>query len=259
MIQPQLKLRSSGFLQWLKELTVGEIAARSGVAVSALHFYENERADPQPPHGRQPAALRPRGAAAGRGHQGRAGGRDFAGRDCAQHLNRLPEGRTPNARRTGICFQGDGATKPRTPHPPAEKACATASTDCIGCGCMSINKCTLRNSGRPAGEAGARPEATAAHQVGAEQLVRRRQPRIVNSISRRAARTSFRSRSSRPASASGRTIRAPCARASGRGRTKVSRRKPSRGSRAFSARERSSLFFRPSSGGLRRGAQQRTP
>src|SRR5476651_2071476 len=47
-IQPQLNLRSRGAMmrgiiaagRMRKELSVGEVAARSGVAVSAIHFYE---------------------------------------------------------------------------------------------------------------------------------------------------------------------------------------------------------------------------
>ncbi len=63
-------------------------------------------------------------------------------------------------------------------------------------------------------------------------------------------RTSFRSRSSRPAWEALEPFLGLEPRVRARLRTKVSRRKPSRGMRARSARLWSSLFFRPSSGGL---------
>ena len=43
----------------LKELSVGEVARRSGVAVSTVHFYEFARSDREPPYRRQPAPLQP--------------------------------------------------------------------------------------------------------------------------------------------------------------------------------------------------------
>ncbi len=47
------------------ELTVGQLAARSGVTVSALHFYERQGLISSPAHHRQPAVLPPRHAASG--------------------------------------------------------------------------------------------------------------------------------------------------------------------------------------------------
>src|SRR6187402_444583 len=44
-VKPLVKSRSSASLEFFmlnKELTVGQLAARSGVAVTALHFYESK-------------------------------------------------------------------------------------------------------------------------------------------------------------------------------------------------------------------------
>jgi MerR family redox-sensitive transcriptional activator SoxR len=125
-----------------KELSVGEVAKRSGVAVSALHFYE------------QRGLIRSNRTS---GNQRRYG-RDVLRRiavirvaqqvgvplaDIAATLNSLPEGRTPTrddwarlstAWRDNLDRRIDQLTKLRD-----------GLTDCIGCGCMSIDKCPLRN------------------------------------------------------------------------------------------------------------------
>jgi MerR family redox-sensitive transcriptional activator SoxR len=125
-----------------KELSVGEVAKRSGVAVSALHFYE------------QRGLIRSNRT----GGNQRRYGRDVLRRiavirvaqevgvplaDIAATLNSLPEGRTPTrddwarlstAWRDNLDRRIDQQTKLRD-----------GLTDCIGCGCMSIDKCPLRN------------------------------------------------------------------------------------------------------------------
>ena len=57
------------------ELSVGEAAKRSGVAVSTLHFYEVQGADQSIADPRQSAALSARSAEAHRDHRGGAKGR----------------------------------------------------------------------------------------------------------------------------------------------------------------------------------------
>ena len=126
----------------LKELSVGEVARRSGVAVSTVHFYES----------RGPIVSRRTG-----GNQRRYG-RDVLRRiaviriaqevgiplaGIAEALGSLPESRTPtrddwtvlsSAWRDDLDRRIEQLTKLRD-----------GLTDCIGCGCMSIDKCPLRN------------------------------------------------------------------------------------------------------------------
>ena len=122
-------------------MSVGEVAKRSGVAVSALHFYEA------------------RGLIASHrtGGNQRRYGRDVLRRvavirvaqevgiplaDIARSVESLPEGRTPTAT-TGRALDRL-ARRPRPPHRQLE-ALRDGLDDCIGCGCLSIDKCPLRN------------------------------------------------------------------------------------------------------------------
>jgi MerR family transcriptional regulator, redox-sensitive transcriptional activator SoxR len=128
--------------QRLAEMTVGEVAERSGVAVSTLHFYEAK------------------GLIASRRNAGnqRRYGRDVLRRvavikvaqrlgvalaDIATALASLPEGRTPTARdwdRLSAVWKQDldrriaRLTQLRD-----------ALGECIGCGCLSLEHCKLRN------------------------------------------------------------------------------------------------------------------
>lgn len=128
--------------QRLAEMTVGEVAARSGVAVSTLHFYEA------------------RGLIASRRNAGnqRRYGRDVLRRvavikvaqrlgvalaDIAAALQSLPQGRTPTAKdwnRLSAVWKADL---------DARIAQLTRLRDqlgdCIGCGCLSLEHCKLRN------------------------------------------------------------------------------------------------------------------
>ena len=127
----------------LRELTVGEVASRSGVAVSALHFYESR------------GLIRSHRTT---GNQRRYG-RDVLRRiavirvaqdvgiplaEIAAALSALPDGRTPNREDWRVLSQG-WATE--LDHRIAQlKKLRDGLTDCIGCGCMSIDKCPLRNA-----------------------------------------------------------------------------------------------------------------
>ena len=126
-----------------KELTVGEVARRSGVAVSALHFYESR------------GLIRSHRTA---GNQRRYG-RDVLRRiavirvaqevgiplaDIAAALGALPDGRTPNREDWSLLSMG---WRDQLDHRIAQlKKLRDGLTDCIGCGCMSIDKCPLRNA-----------------------------------------------------------------------------------------------------------------
>ncbi|GII90028.1 redox-sensitive transcriptional activator SoxR [Sinosporangium siamense] len=124
------------------ELTVGELAARSGVAVSALHFYESK------------GLISSRRTA---GNQRRYA-RDTLRRvsfirvsqrvgiplkAIEQALSTLPEGRTPTRKdwaalsaswRTELDERIDQLLKLRDD-----------LSECIGCGCLSIDRCALAN------------------------------------------------------------------------------------------------------------------
>ena len=126
-----------------KELGVGELAARAGVAVSALHFYE----------------------AKGLIHSVRSGGnqRRYARSvlrrlavikvaqrvgmplaDIAEALNALPSGRTPTVadwRRLSAGWKHELEERIRTLTQLRDQL-----DGCIGCGCLSLKACPLRNA-----------------------------------------------------------------------------------------------------------------
>jgi MerR family transcriptional regulator, redox-sensitive transcriptional activator SoxR len=135
-------------------LKIGEVAARSGVAASALRYYEE------------------RGLiAAARNVSGhRAYSRDvlrrvafivFAQRigltldEIARELARLPGDRAP----TGADWSRLSSTwTQRIDSRIAElQRLKRGLTDCIGCGCLSLDRCRLANPGDQAASLGAGP------------------------------------------------------------------------------------------------------
>lgn len=125
-----------------RQLTVGEVARRSGVPVSTLHFYEAKGLV---------HSVRSSG-------QQRRYGRDVLRRVAvikvaqrigiplaaiAEALATLPEGRTPTA--------ADWARLSRQWRGELDARIAQLTRlrdqldDCIGCGCLSIEACRLRN------------------------------------------------------------------------------------------------------------------
>lgn len=124
------------------ELTVGQLSARSGAAVSALHFYEAKGLiSSRRTSGNQRRYTRDalRRVAFVRAAQ-RVGIPLAAIRDA---LAQLPEGRTPNredwARLSEVwraeLDQRIGQLLRLRDH----------LTDCIGCGCLSLKNCALSN------------------------------------------------------------------------------------------------------------------
>lgn len=125
-----------------REMSVGEIARRSGVAVSALHFYEAE------------GLIRAARTAAGHRRYGRdvlrriaiirvAQSAGLTLQDISQAFSTLPEGRTPTARdwqklsaswHEALSARIDQLTRLRD-----------NLALCIGCGCLSLDQCPLRN------------------------------------------------------------------------------------------------------------------
>jgi MerR family transcriptional regulator, redox-sensitive transcriptional activator SoxR len=125
-----------------REFTVGQVAERSGVAVSALHFYEAK------------GLIKSHRTA---GNQRRYMGdvlRRVAVIKIAQEvgislaevrtaLESLPEGRTPNRKDWSLLSKG---WREKLDHRIRQlEALRDGLDDCIGCGCLSIDKCKLRN------------------------------------------------------------------------------------------------------------------
>ena len=135
-------------------LTIGEVAARSGVATSALRFYEDaglihaERTD------------------AGHRRYSRAVLRVvafivFAQRvgltldEVREELARLPRNRVPER---ADWEQQSGRSKARIRERIAELERLEAGlTQCIGCGCLSLDRCQLTNPGDRLASRGAGP------------------------------------------------------------------------------------------------------
>lgn len=124
------------------ELTVGQLAERSGVAVSALHFYERQQLiSSRRTSGNQRRYRRDvlRRVALIRIAQ-RVG---IPLAQVREALAELPEGRTPN--------RADWERLSRRWHDELDERIRRLQqlrdefTDCIGCGCLSIDRCRLAN------------------------------------------------------------------------------------------------------------------
>jgi len=124
------------------ELTIGELAARAGVATSALRFYEAQHLiSSRRTSGNQrryPRAMLRRVAFI---HAAQAVGLSLE--QIREALSDLPERRTPNradwARlskhwEAELNHRIDNLTRLRD-----------RLTDCIGCGCLSLSRCSLYN------------------------------------------------------------------------------------------------------------------
>lgn len=125
-----------------KEFTVGQIAARAGVAVSTLHFYEAKgliRSNRTAGNQRRYAGDVLRRVAVIR--IGQEVGISLA--EIAEALASLPQGRTPTREDWKRLSSGwrerlDGRIRQL-------EALRDGLDDCIGCGCLSIDRCRLRN------------------------------------------------------------------------------------------------------------------
>ena len=136
------------------ELTVGELAARSGVAVSTLHFYEARGLI---------ASRRPRG---NQRRYERSVLRRVAVIRVAQELGlslaeisaalaTLPDNRTPNHLdwiRLSARWRDDLDRRIAQ-----LKKLRNGLSDCIGCGCLSLVTCPLRNPNDRLGQEGPGP------------------------------------------------------------------------------------------------------
>jgi MerR family transcriptional regulator, redox-sensitive transcriptional activator SoxR len=134
------------------ELTIGEVAARSGVAPSALRFYEREglieaaRTDGN--QRRYERAVLRRIAFI---QAGRAAGVTLA--EIKHALDGLPRSRTPSRKdweRLSNKWRDDLDARIET-----LRALRDRLTTCIGCGCLSIDQCDLLNPDDEAATRGA--------------------------------------------------------------------------------------------------------
>jgi MerR family transcriptional regulator, redox-sensitive transcriptional activator SoxR len=135
-------------------LTIGELAARSGVAASALRFYEDR------------GLIRSERTAAGHRRYSRATIRRIAFIVFAQRvgltleeigaeLARLPGDRVP---RRGDWARLSRAWSRRIDERIAElERLKLGLTECIGCGCLSLDRCKLANPDDRAARLGAGP------------------------------------------------------------------------------------------------------
>ena len=123
-------------------LTIGEVSKRSGVASSALRFYEDR------------GLIASERAGSGHRHYDRSVLRRiafivFAQRigltldEIGEELSKLPPGRVPTRRDWSQLSSGWSA---RIDERIAELERLKAGlTECIGCGCLSLDRCKLAN------------------------------------------------------------------------------------------------------------------
>ncbi|OLT03221.1 redox-sensitive transcriptional activator SoxR [Pseudonocardia sp. CNS-004] len=136
------------------ELTVGQVAVRSGVAVSALRFYEEK------------GLISSRRTSGNQRRYPRETLRRVAVIRVAQRVGiplrmvreafaTLPDGRTPDredwARLSSAWHEELGTRIDQLVR------LRTSLADCIGCGCLSLDRCLLRNRDDRLGERGSGP------------------------------------------------------------------------------------------------------
>jgi len=137
-------------------LTIGEVAARSGVATSALRFYEDQglirSARTDSGHRRYPRAVIRRVAFI-----------VFAQKiglslvEIRSELARLPHNRVPErADWAGLSASWTKRIRERIAELERLEA---GLTNCIGCGCLSLDRCQFVNPGDRAGRQGPGPRA----------------------------------------------------------------------------------------------------
>jgi MerR family redox-sensitive transcriptional activator SoxR len=135
-------------------LTIGEVAHRSGVATSALRFYEDR------------GLIRSERAGSGHRRYQRAVIRRvafivFAQRiglsldEVGEELAKLPENRVPT-RADWAKLSSSWTARIDTRIAELERL-REGLTECIGCGCLSLGRCQLANRGDRAAAGGAGP------------------------------------------------------------------------------------------------------
>lgn len=138
-----------------RELTVGQLAARSGVAVTALHFYESKGLiSSQRNAGNQRRYPRDMLRRVALIKVAQKLGIPLASIHAA--LQTLPQGRTPTAADWNkLSAQWKTDLDDRINRLTALR---DQLTGCIGCGCLSMEACPLRNWDDQLGKQGSGPQ-----------------------------------------------------------------------------------------------------
>ena len=132
-------------------LLIGEVAARSGFAASALRYYEREGliTSTRSPGGRR---MYPRAVLRRLAFVRAAASVGLSLEEVREALAALPESRTPT--------KADWARLSRTWRARLDEQIAALQalreglTSCIGCGCLSLQRCALSNPKDRVAEAG---------------------------------------------------------------------------------------------------------
>lgn len=142
-------------LRWdQKELTVGQLAQRSGVAVSALHFYERQGLiSSRRTAGNQRRYRRDTLRIVALIRIAQRVGIPLA--DVAAVLELLPDGRVPTRHDWQRLSQSWQDRLDQRIH--YLQQLRDEFTDCIGCGCLSIDRCKLANPYDELGRRGTGP------------------------------------------------------------------------------------------------------
>ncbi|GAB3873406.1 redox-sensitive transcriptional activator SoxR [Kibdelosporangium lantanae] len=143
------------------ELTVGELARRAGVAVSTLHFYEAKGLiSSRRTAGNQRRFTRDTLRRIAFVRIGQRVGVPLA--TLAEVLGRLPEGRVPTRAdwaEVSASWRAELDTRLEQLQQLRDDF-----TDCVGCGCLSLDRCSLANS----------EDQLATHGSGPRRLIERR-------------------------------------------------------------------------------------
>ncbi|MFD2078383.1 MerR family transcriptional regulator, redox-sensitive transcriptional activator SoxR [Actinopolymorpha cephalotaxi] len=125
-----------------KELSVGQLAERSGVAVSALHFYERQHLiTSRRTSGNQRRYRRDTLRRIALIRVAQRVGIPLA--DIRAALAELPDGRTPNREDWARLAERWRAELDERIHRLTQLR--DEFTDCVGCGCLSLDRCVLAN------------------------------------------------------------------------------------------------------------------
>lgn len=137
-----------------KTLTVGQVAARSGVAVTALHFYETKGLIKST---RNPGNQRryPRGVLRRVALIKVAQRLGIPLAEIGQALQTLPDDRAPTAADWKIL--SEQWSRDLDERINQLVALRDRLNGCIGCGCLSMEACPLRNQGDVLGKRGPGP------------------------------------------------------------------------------------------------------
>lgn len=135
-------------------LTIGELARRTGLSVSAIRFYEDKKlVEPLRTGGNQRRYLRSDIRRLSFVVIAQNLGLSLA--EIEAQLARLPQGRTPTAkdwRAISMAIRNVIDARIAMLERTRDKL-----DGCIGCGCLSLRKCQLYNRDDEAGESGAGP------------------------------------------------------------------------------------------------------